>query len=146
MSSIPLGTKGYIYCLTTDSHRYVKIGATTLHPEVRAFQLTCATASPHPFRVLHSREVPDCNAAEAALHERFKDCRVNAGREFFAVSPDEAALALDDICGDRRYVSANPDGSEDYPWARLFATFPDDGTGRSLTVEELAACRRLEKA
>jgi len=141
MSSIPLGTKGFVYCLATDSHGYTKIGATTLHPEVRAFQLTCATASPHPFRVIHFREVPDCNAAEAALHARFAGRRINESREFFSVSPDEAALALDDICGDRQYV---PAGLDEYPWARLFATFPDDGDGRSLTTEEQAACRRLE--
>lgn len=139
MSKIPLGTPGHVYVMVTDSHPYVKIGATTLHPEVRAFQLTCATASPHPFKVLHSREVSDCNAAEAALHEQFRERRVNDGREFFSIEPDEAALALDDLCGDRVYVAAEPQ-----TMAELYATFPDDDTGRPLDAREQLLCRAME--
>lgn len=145
MSRIPLKSAGSVYALITDSHPYVKLGATTLHPEVRAFQLTCATASPHPFKVLHSREVPDVNSAEAALHQRFAEQRVNGGREFFAISHDEAGQALDELCGDRRYVSAKPLPPEPpTPWAELFATFPDDGSARELNETEREACRRLE--
>ncbi len=136
MSRIPLGTPGYVYVMVTASHPFVKLGATTAHPEVRAFQLTSATASPHPFKVAYSREVQDCNAAEAALHERFADRRVNDGREFFSVSVDEAATALDELCGDSRYVPS-------YPWATLFATFDPDGPPE-LTPEEQAKCRALE--
>jgi len=142
MSSIPLGTRGWIYALVTESHPYVKLGCTTLHPEVRAFQLTNATAAPHPFIVLHCREVADCNEAEARLHEMFDDRRVSEGREFFDISYDEAGMALDAICGDRRYVplTAEPVAT---PWANLFAAFPDDETGRPLTETEQAACRSL---
>ncbi len=145
MSSIKLGSRGHVYALITDSHPYVKLGATTLHPEVRAFQLTCATASPHPFTVLHFREVPDCNAAEAALHERFDDRRVNGGREFFAITHDEAGLALDELCGDRRYVPSTPlPPDPPTPWAELFATFQEDGReSNELTEDERAACRQL---
>lgn len=142
MSSIPLGTPGYVYILGTDSHPYLKIGATMVHPEVRAFQLTSATAAPHPFRVLYSREVPDCNAYEAAMHDRFENRRINEGREFFRVTLDEAAVALDDLCGDARYVPAEPRPPR--TMAELFATFPDDGSDRPLTAEEQAKCRALE--
>lgn len=142
MSSIKLGSKGHVYAIVTDSHGYVKLGCTTLHPEVRAFQLTCATASPHPFRVLHSREVTDCNTAEAALHARFADRRVQEGREFFEISYDEAGMALDELCGDTLYIPSKPLPLT--PFAELFASFPDNGDLRELTESERKACRRLE--
>lgn len=145
MSSIPLGTKGWVYAMTTQSHGYIKIGVTTLHPEVRAFQLTNATAAPHPFKVLHCREVEDCNEAEATLHRLFDDRRVNEGREFFAISPDEAGIALDEIAGGEPiYACTDWHGPEvATPWAELFGSFPDDGAARTLTSNEQKACRQL---
>ena len=106
----------------------------------RAKQLSAATASPTPFTVLYSRAVADCNEVEARMHAIFADRRVNEGREFFSVSLYEAATALDGLCGDKRFKPKPLT-----PWAELFASFPDDGSGRELTLEERARCRALEK-
>ena len=139
MSKVPLGVSGYIYILGTSAHSYLKIGQTMLDPAIRAKQLSAATASPAPFTVLYSRVVADCNAVEAKMHEIFADRRVNDGREFFGVSLYEAAIALDGICGDKRYKPKPLT-----PFAEMFAAFPDDGSGRELTPEERTRCRALE--
>lgn len=139
MSSISRGQVGHIYLLGTSAHPYLKIGQTTLDPVLRAKQLSAATASPTPFTVLYSRVVDNCNAVEAKMHEIFADRRVNDGREFFRVSLYEAAIALDGLCGDKRFKP-----KPFTPFAEMFASFPDDGSGRELTPEEQARCRALE--
>lgn len=139
MSKVPFGVSGYIYLLGTSAHSYIKIGQTTLDPAIRAKQLSAATASPTPFTVLYSRVVDDCNAVEAKMHEIFADRRVNDGREFFSVSLYEAAIALDGLCGDKRFKPKPLT-----PFSEMFAAFPDDGEGRELTENERAQCRALE--
>ena len=140
MSSIKRGETGHIYILGTPVHSYLKIGRTTLDPVIRAKQLSAATASPTPFTVLYSRVVADCNEVEAKMHEIFADRRVNDGREFFSVSLYEAAIALDGLCGDKRFKPKPLT-----PFAEMFASFPDDGGDRALTPEEQARCRALER-
>lgn len=142
VSSIPNGQAGFVYVMTSDTLEQLgilKIGSTTHEPAVRAFQLSSSTSSPTPFRVLYSRFVSDCTMVEKVLHIRFAANRVHDGREFFRISLDDAAMALDDLCGGRQWVPEVP-----YPFAALFNTFPDDGSGRELTPEEQQACRRLE--
>ncbi len=140
MSKIPLGAPGTVYVMSNVSMPGIlKIGATTDTAVNRAKQLTASTSSPTPFVVLYHRPVPDVNAAEAAMHRAFAGQRVNEGREFFAVSLYEAARTLDALCGE---ILSKLEPRT--PYAELFATFPDDGTGRELDSEERAACRRLK--
>ena len=133
----------------------VKLGCSTCHPLERAKQLTSATASPTPFTVAYLRQVSDCNAAEALLHERFAECRVNDRREFFNTSVEAASFTMDKIAG--FYPCDEPMSSRPaahpyeksvkdmrFPWAELFASFPDDGGGRYLTEKEAYACEELE--
>jgi hypothetical protein len=132
----------------------VKLGCSTCHPLERAKQLTGSTSSPAPFTVAYLRRVSDCNAAESLLHERFAEVRVNDRREFFQTSVAQASFTMDKIAG--FYPCEGPEeftptiGPTDvsvkdmkFPWAELFATFPDDEEGRELTKIESAACREL---
>lgn len=119
----------------------LKIGACTCLPEERAKQLTASTSSALPFVVLYSRATQDVNATEAAMHAAFAAQRVNEGREYFRVSLYEAARTLDSLCADT-FSRFDPPT----PFAELFSTFPDDGSGRSLTPKEQAACRRLARS
>lgn len=117
----------------------VKIGVTTNTAAARAKQLSTATASPTPFQVVYQKAVSDCNDAEAKVHAALADRRVNDGREFFEASVYEAAITMDRICGGEQFKPKPLT-----PWAELFASFPDDGSGRELTPEEQARCRALE--
>lgn len=141
MSSIRLGQSGILYCMTNASMPgLVKIGVTTDTAANRAKQLSAATASPTPFHVVYQKVVSDCNDAEAKVHAALADRRVNDGREFFEVSVYEAAVTMDRICGGERYKPKPLT-----PFAEMFASFPDDGSGRELTPEEQARCRALER-
>jgi hypothetical protein len=117
----------------------VKIGVTTDTAANRAKQLSAATASPTPFHVVYHKFVSDCNDAEARVHAALADRRVNDGREFFEVSVYEAAVTMDRVCGGERFKPKPLT-----PFAEMFASFPDDGSGRELTPEERAQCRALE--
>ncbi len=140
MSRIKLGTSGFVYLVRSEAMRegIIKIGACTCFPEERAKQLSASTSAATQFQVLYSREVPDVNEAEAAMHRAFAAQRVNENREFFRISLYEAARTLDALCGDI-FSKLEPRT----PFAELFYTFPDDGSARSLTTDEQRACRRL---
>jgi len=148
MSKIPLNTPGFVYILVNDSIRSVvdsepilKIGATTDDPLNRAKQLSAATASAVPFLVAYSRKVSDVNLIETQMHERFAEFRVNSGREFFRVPLHKAIVALDEMAGEDYWGP-----KVETPFAEMFASFPDDGSPRTLTAEERAKCRQLERS
>lgn len=143
MSKIPLGTKGFCYCAVCGSlPDLVKIGATTKSPAERAKQLTASTSSPTPFTIVYSKRVSDCNAAEALLHERFAEQRVNDDREFFSITVEEAMRAMDHVA--RLYQDFPPDSPAvmPLPWAELFNSFDQNGP-QYLTEDEQAQCREL---
>lgn len=151
MSSIPLGTPGWIYAMSCGAMPgLIKLGVTTLTPAARARQLSAATASPAPFVVLYSKHVSDCNAAEAVIHGRFAAERINDKREFFNVSFERAAALMDEIAKEFPFNRSQNERSAKesvttmrFPWAELFATFPDDGTDRELNDKERQAVREL---
>ncbi len=68
----------------------VKIGMTALDdPDQRANQLY-TTGVPLPFEVHYSAKVANADDIEAALHNAFRDKRLNPRREFFEIEPDQA--------------------------------------------------------
>jgi hypothetical protein len=141
MSSITNGRAGILYCMTNASMPgLVKLGVTTDTAANRAKQLTAATASPTPFYVVYQKPVADCNEAEAKVHAALDSRRVNDRREFFEASVYEAAVVMDRVCGGERFKPKPLT-----PFSELFASFPDDGGDRTLTPEEQARCRQLEK-
>ncbi|NRF25881.1 GIY-YIG nuclease family protein [Vibrio coralliilyticus] len=83
----------YIYVLKNSSYEpyVVKIGKTTLEPHIRSKQIYWgATGVPEHFEVAFICKVPDCHAAEKAIHKSLASYRKNKRREFFHL-PMEAA-------------------------------------------------------
>jgi hypothetical protein len=67
----------------------VKIGKTTKDVDYRAAQLH-STGSPTPFEIELALHVPDCHKLEKKIHIALSDYRVDNGREFFALSVEDA--------------------------------------------------------
>lgn len=142
MSRIRLHSPGSCYILINDSlPGLVKIGASTDEPYVRAKQLSASTSAPTPFHVAYHRAVDDVNDIESRMHEALDQYRVNEGREFFSCSLYRAITVLDLMVGGNVREQDPPT-----PMSELFASFPDDNSPRSLTPEESARCRALERS
>ena len=89
---------GYIYALTNESMPgQIKLGRTINHPEDRADDLSSDTGVPTPFTVAYFVAVSNDVQAEQSIHRTFKRQRVNPKREFFAISVDEAKVAIDPL-------------------------------------------------
>lgn len=75
----------------------VKIGK-TCNVSDRLRQLSSSTSVPFPFELHYAAEIRDDlthDAVESALHNAFRDCRVNEKREFFRLSPDRVIPLLE---------------------------------------------------
>ena len=80
---------GVIYVPTNEAMPgLVKIGITGSDPSSRADQLY-TTGVPVPFTVEFAGEVPNPRPVEQALHNAFRDHRINPKREFFEIEPDQ---------------------------------------------------------
>jgi len=92
---------GYIYILQNNSHDnlVLKIGFTTVKPEVRAKQLYWgSTGVPEHFDIAVAFSVGDCKAAEAEVHRRLDSYRINRNREFFRIEPRVAQAVVLSTC------------------------------------------------
>jgi hypothetical protein len=84
---------GYVYAFASPSMAgIVKIGATTQDPAARLADANSADTwrPPEPYALVCSARVASAFATERALHCVLSARRVNARREFFRVSFDEA--------------------------------------------------------
>lgn len=82
--------KGYVYILTNPAMPgIVKVGFTSRTVHGRAGELY-QTGVPMPFVVEHYVCSPDCTALERQMHEALGLSRVDAGREFFRCSAEDA--------------------------------------------------------
>lgn len=115
----------------------IKLGCTTKDPQERAKELSAASGVPTPYVLAYHRYVRDPFQVEAFLHRKLEYCRVNDSREFFKIPLHKAIELIDTF----EEVVARDD---EYPFAKLFGTFPDDGEGRDLTEDERLKCRELE--
>ena len=80
---------GLVYVLTNEAMPgLIKIGITGSDPNSRADQLY-TTGVPVPFTVEFAGTVSDSRLVERALHNAFRDRRVNPKREFFELEPDQ---------------------------------------------------------
>lgn len=119
---------------------YIKVGCSTNHPIERARQLSAGSGVPTPYIVAYHRYVAYPFQVEAALHRTLASYRVNDSREFFALPLYKVVELMD------RYDEIMmPSETIETPMAELFATFPDDYSGRQLTEDEAAQCRILEE-
>jgi len=160
---------GFVYVLTHENMRgpdgthILKIGATRKHPIQRATELSAGSGVPGQFTVAYYRRFDDAFAAERWIHEALKNQRIDSSREFFRGSPGEVmhlTRALSEhlsgsseeggewLGGDgegerEQGVRVSAATTQRYPFAALFASFPDDGEPRQLTADEVAQCRQL---
>jgi hypothetical protein len=80
---------GHIYIATNAGLRgLVKIGFTTQSPAKRVAQFS--TGAPHPFVLAYCAPVANPRRIEQAVHAYLAPKRVNKGREFFAVTVEQA--------------------------------------------------------
>lgn len=87
-------TKGIVYILINESMpNLVKIGTTKQDVEQRMSSLN-STSIPLPFECFYACTVDDCKSVEKAIHDAFKDSRVNKRREFFKISPSRVVSLL----------------------------------------------------
>lgn len=95
---------GYVYVLTNPAMPgLVKIGFTDRSPTERARELSATTGVPSPFAVASSIFVREKAALiERACHAELRHRR--AGKEFFQISPDDAAKLIR-----RKYTEVSPD-------------------------------------
>ncbi len=83
--------RGYVYVLTNEAMpRLVKIGVTLANdPQSRIADLY-TTGVPFPFELVYAALTDDPFRVERALHNAFRETRVNPNREFFELDPDQA--------------------------------------------------------
>ena len=79
----PVGA--YLYVMRCPAHGrdIFKVGFTDRDPEVRARELSSATASPTHFLVVQAWAVSEGASAEKAAHETLERSRLAGNREFF---------------------------------------------------------------
>ena len=87
--------KGTVYVLTNPSFTgMVKIGYTTRTAEKRAKELS-GTSTPTPFQVFYESPLIDSpRELERSVHKKFANDRITNGREFFAITPQQAKDAI----------------------------------------------------
>lgn len=85
---------GFIYVLQNEAMpNLTKIGLTSRLPEDRAKELF-GTSVPFPFFVAFRALTSHPTLLEKAVHEELREFRVNANREFFCISPEDAAETI----------------------------------------------------
>lgn len=86
---------GRVYVLSNKAMPgIVKIGFTMGTVELRVAELSSATGVPTPFLIEFQVECRDPSRVEQQAHNALNQRRVNSGREYFSVSPQEAAAAI----------------------------------------------------
>lgn len=114
-SKIDYSGAGYIYVAVNESlPEMVKIGMTTISVEQRMKELS-NTSVPTPFSAIAVFEVPsEVRATEKKIHEKLKDIRIHAQREFFIAVDQfeickEIYLYLKLIINEGLYLRLYPD-------------------------------------
>ncbi len=86
---------GFVYCITNSyMPGLCKIGMTDRSPSQRVKELSSSTSVPDGFDIQFYAEVENAHDVERALHEFFKDERVNEYREFFRIKPIDVYKAI----------------------------------------------------
>jgi hypothetical protein len=81
----------WIYILSNPTiPNSLKIGYTSLSPELRARQISSSTGVVAPFKVEWAFKCFDGNLLENKIHNALKEYRINNQREFFQIDIEEA--------------------------------------------------------
>lgn len=87
---------GFVYVMTNEAMPgLVKIGFTTIDADTRARDLSSASGVPIPFQVEYVMETESPDWLEFCVHESLGTTRLNPNREFFRVTVDQAADAIE---------------------------------------------------
>jgi len=103
-------SEGIVYVLTNRAMPgYVKIGYTQRNAHHRASELSKSTSVPSPFEVAFELKVDNAAWVEQTVHIELNQRRVGYGKEFFAVSVEEAVRVINESvekrkAGERREV------------------------------------------
>lgn len=91
----------FLYVMRCPAHGrdIYKVGFTDRDPEVRARELSAATASPTHFLVVQAWAVSDGLAAEQATHRRIEQFRLSTNREFFQAAYAELRKGIEAAIG-----------------------------------------------
>ena len=88
----------HVYVLVNKSvPNMVKIGMTTSTPDERARQISAATGVATPWIPVYSYKCYRSDLLEEEVHNHFKDHRVNANREMFAIDSHTAQKAIESL-------------------------------------------------
>ena len=88
----------YVYVLVNKSvPNMVKIGMTTNTPDERARQISSATGVATPWIPVYSYKCYRSDLLEEEVHNHFKEHRVNANREMFAIDSHTAQKAIESL-------------------------------------------------
>jgi hypothetical protein len=134
-----MAKRGYVYCIANDMMPgVVKIGATARDPEERLSDARATTWAPSCFRLVAQAAVDDAFAAEHAVHTLLAARRVEARREFFALTHDEARVVFDAVALGATAPSAltapaapAPTAAFTAPTAPMAATAPTAATAEA---------------
>ncbi|PHS08267.1 MAG: hypothetical protein COA78_12895 [Blastopirellula sp.] len=87
---------GWVYVLSNPSiPGQVKIGFTDRADyQLRVDELNSSTSIPTPFKIEYLHPSSNPHSLEQKLHRHFSNDRVNKGREFFTVTPDQVKTAI----------------------------------------------------
>ncbi len=90
---------GYVYLMRNAAHQLdiFKVGRTMRSAAERAKDLSSTSGAADKFLVANEWWVRDCVLAEALVHERLNQYRVNPGREFFKVDFRTAMSIVDEV-------------------------------------------------
>jgi len=104
----------FIYILENPSFpNVVKIGKTARDVADRVRELSSHTGVPTEFSVVRQYAVENATIAERRVHQRLSEYRVSENREFFKLSPDEAALILEEMLAQNKKPLANTDREDE---------------------------------
>lgn len=99
--------EGYLYVISNPSMPgLVKVGMTSKSPAERMKSLY-STSVPTPFEAEYFALCRDRMQSEAVAHEVLKPWRVNARREFFQLSPEDAIARVHYALSDTRVIYSN---------------------------------------
>lgn len=118
----------YVYVLTNPAMPgMVKIGKTSADDPADRASTLYSTGVPLPFDVEFAARVEDASKVERALHNAFKDNRVNPRREFFRIDPDQAVeilrlLDVEDATDEVRAEVTSSVGSDEIAATKRFVS------------------------
>lgn len=93
--------EGIVYVLTNAAMPgLVKIGKTSATDPEERMKSLYSTGVPVPFDCEMAVRVGDAGRVERKLHQAFRNSRLNPGREFFKIDPDQACAILELLDGE----------------------------------------------